>query len=492
MDWLPLYGLYHFNYNYTNINKCLNRQKEDVVKELTFESFQRLLHSLKIKLPSFDIPPLTIGNITSRLSIVQGGMGVGISLSSLASAVAGQGGIGVIAANGIGMIDPDYFSDGRGANVRALRSEIKKARAKGSGVIGVNIMVALEDYQALLEVAIDERVDMVFLGAGLPIKHMPVEKLRNAGVKVVPIVSTARAASLIFSMWNRMYQDVPDAVVVEGPKAGGHLGVAVEDLEDDRFSLETAVPQVKEALAPYVQQFDRSIPIIAGGGIFTGEDIYNIMKLGADAVQMGTRFAATEECDAEIRFKQAIVDCSQKDIGIIKSPVGLPGRAIINDFLTSTTVKKRKFSCPWKCLSGCQAENSNYCISMALNQARKGDLAHGFVFIGSNGYRVASIMTVSSLLSELRQQYAAALFTDKRHVLEAVIGWVANRKNEYVAAEQRLKELHKYIEHFSLSDQVDTVRAELKHTNDRLKQIRASIEKRLEKLLNTGLSAIPS
>lgn len=459
------------------------------MKELTFESFQRLLTSLRIKLHSLDIPHLSIGDKASRFAIVQGGMGVGISLSGLSSAVAGQGGIGVIAANGIGMIEPDYFADGRAANIRAMRSEIRKAKENSPGLIGVNIMVALEDYQALLQTAIEERVDMVFLGAGLPIKHMPVAQLRDAGVKVVPIVSTARAASLIFSMWKRMYHDVPDAVVVEGPKAGGHLGVALEDLEDERFSLETAVVQVKKVLASYVEEFNRPIPIIAGGGIFTGEDIYKIMKLGADAVQMGTRFAATEECDADIRFKRAIVDCSKEDIGIIKSPVGLPGRAIINEFLTSTTKEKRKFSCPWQCLSGCQAEDSNYCISVALNQARRGNLNSGFVFVGSNAHRVSSIMSVSALFSELRQQYAAALFADKKHVFEPVAEWVAKLRTEYVATEQRARQLrqsyHNAVQNITLSDQADAIRTELRHASERLGQIRSGIEERLGKLLNT-------
>ena len=459
------------------------------MKDLTFESFHRLLASLRISLSSFDIPRLTIGNSSARFAVVQGGMGVGISLSSLASAVATEGWIGVIAANGIGMIDPDYFKNGRAANIRALRNEIRNARSKGNGIVGVNIMVALEDYQELLQTAIEERVDMVFLGAGLPIKHMPVKQLREASVKVVPIVSTARAAKLIFSMWKRMYHDVPDAVVVEGPKAGGHLGVEVEDLDDERFALETTVPQVKEALAPYIEEFNRPIPIIAGGGIFTGKDIYRIMKLGADAVQMGTRFAATEECDADIRFKQAIVDCTKEDIGIIKSPVGLPGRAIINDFLTSTTKEKRKFSCPWQCLAGCQAEASNYCISMALNQARRGNLNSGFVFVGSNAHRVSSIQSVSSLFGELRTQYAAALFADKRHLLEPVAEWVAKLKNEYLTTEQQVKKLkesyRRAIEGITLSDQVDSIRMELRRTSERLTLIRRGVEERVGKLVNT-------
>lgn len=460
------------------------------MKEWTFENFQKLIASLKIKLPSFDLPKLTIGNKTAPIAIVQGGMGVGISLSSLSSAVANQGGIGIIAANGIGMIEPDYFKDGRAANIKGLRSEIRKAKAQSAGIIGVNIMVALEDFQELLKTAIEEKVDAVFLGAGLPIKNLPVAQLREAGVQVVPIVSSARATNLIFSMWKRIYHDVPDAVVVEGPKAGGHLGVAQADLEDDAFSLETVVPQVKEALAPYVEEFGKPIPLIAGGGIFTGEDIYKIMKLGADGVQMGTRFAATDECDADIRFKEAIVACSQEDIGIIKSPVGLPGRAIINNFLTSTTERKRNFSCPWQCLAGCQAEESNYCISMALNNARKGNLKSGFVFVGSNAYRVSAITSVGELIHELRQEYAAALFADKKTIFTEVAELAARLKHEFKVTEQHARELKdSYLQALAngpIPDTIASAKAELKVVNARLSHIQHVITEKLSEVFQDG------
>lgn len=456
------------------------------MKEWTFDSFQKLIASLKIKLPACDLPPLTLGNKTAPTAIVQGGMGVGISLSSLSSAVAAQGGVGIIAANGIGMIEPDYFKDGRAANITGLRKEIRKAKAQSTGIIGVNIMVALEDFQELLRTSIEEKVDLVVLGAGLPIKNIPVAQLREAGVQVVPIVSSARAAGLIFSMWKRIYQDVPDAIVVEGPKAGGHLGVAQKDLEDEAYSLETVVPQVKQTIAPYSEEFGKSIPIIAGGGIYSGEDIYNIMKLGADGVQMGTRFAATEECDADIRFKEAIVACSQEDIGIIKSPVGLPGRAIINDFLTSTTDRKRTFSCPWQCLAGCQAEQSNYCISMALNNARKGNLKSGFVFVGSNAHRITTITSVGKLIGELRQQYTAALFADKRSIFTEVAELATRLKHEYKVTEQRARELKdSYLQglaHGSISESIASVKTELKMVNSRLSQIRHSITEKLTEL----------
>ena len=370
-----------------------------------------------IEWPKFDLskiqwsrmPKLRIGDSVAQLPIVQGGMGVGISLSGLASAVANEGGIGVIAANSIGMLDPDYYASHKDANAIALRKEVRKAKKMSSGIIGVNIMVAVHDFNALLMVAIEEKVDMVFLGAGLPLKGIPVEALRSAGVKVVPIVSSARAAGLIFRSWLKKYEDVPDAVVVEGPKAGGHLGFKEDQIDDPDFALERILPDVVAVVKGYENKFRRTIPVIAAGGVFTGTDIYNLFKLGASGVQMGTRFVATHECDADIRFKESYVACSEDDIEIIKSPVGMPGRAIRNGFLKDiASGKKMKLKCAWKCLKSCDIKTARYCISLALDNARKGDLKQGFVFAGSNAFRVNSIISVKELLQELQKQYLCA------------------------------------------------------------------------------------
>jgi NAD(P)H-dependent flavin oxidoreductase YrpB (nitropropane dioxygenase family) len=370
-----------------------------------------------IEWPRFDfskiqwsrMPKLRIGNSVARLPIVQGGMGVGISLSGLASAVANEGGIGVIAANSIGMLDPDYYASHKDANVIALRKEIKKAKEMSSGIIGVNIMVAVHDFHALLKVAIEEKVDMVFLGAGLPLKGIPVEDLRSAGVKVVPIVSSARAARLIFSSWLKRYKDIPDAVVVEGPKAGGHLGFKADQIDDPDFALEQILPDVIAEVKGYEDKFHRNIPVIAAGGVFTGTDIYDLFKLGASGVQMGTRFVATHECDADIRFKESYIACKEDDIEIIKSPVGMPGRAIKSRFLEDVSSgKKMKIKCAWKCLKSCDLKTARYCISLALDNARKGILDKGFAFAGSNAYRVDNIVSVKELLQELQSQYLCA------------------------------------------------------------------------------------
>jgi NAD(P)H-dependent flavin oxidoreductase YrpB (nitropropane dioxygenase family) len=386
--------------------------------------------------PRFDLskilwgkmPRMKIGDCSPRLPIIQGGMGVGISLSGLASAVADAGGIGVIAANAIGMLDADYSACHKDGNSIALRREIRKARAKTSGILGVNIMVAVNDFHELLKVAMEEKIDIVFLGAGLPINGMPVAQLRAADVKIVPIVSSARAAGLIFKAWEKKYSDIPDGVVVEGPKAGGHLGFKESQIDDPAFALEAILPDVVSVIKPFKTRFGRSIPVIGAGGVYTGADIHKLFKLGARGVQMGTRFVATNECDADIRFKKAYVACREGDIEIIKSPVGMPGRAIKSSFLAEVSSGERKpIKCSWKCLKSCNIKTAPYCISLALDNARKGLLEKGFAFAGSNAFRIDKILAVRELIQELQDQYRIAeqkgarnLRADYEHALETL------------------------------------------------------------------------
>ena len=250
-------------------------------------------------------PSLSIGDLTAKMPIVQGGMGVGISLSGLASAVANQGGIGVIAGAMIGMKEPDVAKNPIEANLRALRQELTKAREKTQGIIGVNIMVALTTFSQMVRTAIENRADIIFSGAGLPLempKHLLQaceEKKEEFKTKLVPIVSSARAATLIARKWLSRFDYLPDAFVVEGPKAGGHLGFKREEINDPNFALEVLVPQVVEAAKRLEDQKGRAVPVIAAGGIYTGEDIKKFLDLGASGVQMGTRFVATKECDAD-------------------------------------------------------------------------------------------------------------------------------------------------------------------------------------------------
>ncbi len=361
---------------------------------------------------SKELPPLRIGNLECKLPIIQGGMGVGISLSGLASAVANEGGIGVIASAGIAMLDPDYEKNVREANKRALASEIKKAKQLTSGPIGVNILVALSDYDALSLVALEAGADLLFLGAGLPLKifdTLPKEKVKDIKIKVVPIISSARAMTLIFKYWAKNYNFIPDAVVVEGPMAGGHLGFRKEEIEGPNFKLENLVTSVVEETKLLEKEYKKEIPVIAAGGIYTGADIHRFLKLGAAGVQMATRFVATHECDASLAFKEAYLKCSKDDICIIDSPVGLPGRAIKNDFLHKVSKgEKIPFKCPWKCLKTCDYKSAPYCIALALVNAKKGGLNDGFAFVGANGYRVDKIISVKELIETLKEEYSKA------------------------------------------------------------------------------------
>ena len=357
------------------------------------------------------MPTLRIGDLEAEIPIVQGGMGVGVSLSNLASAVANAGGIGVIATPGIGQFEPDRDTNLKDANKRALRKEIRKAKAKTSGIIGVNVMLALSDFDDLIQCSVDEGANVLFLGAGLPVRlpeTLPLDKLGELATKFVPIVSSARATNIIFKSWAKRYSHVPDAVVVEGPLAGGHLGFKKEQIDDPDYALEKILPEVITVVKPYEEQFNRNIPVIAAGGIFTGADIHKFMQLGAQGVQMGTRFVATCECDVSKEFKEAYLNCKKEDIVIIDSPVGLPGRAIRDKFLDRiSSGVKETFKCTWKCLKSCDFKNVPYCIAIALTNAKNGDLENGFAFAGANAYRVDKIISVKELIETLVEEYTA-------------------------------------------------------------------------------------
>ena len=359
-----------------------------------------------------EMPKLKIGDLVAKIPIVQGGMAVGISLSGLASAVANAGGIGVIGTAGIGMLESDFGKNFTEANKRALRKVIRKAKEMTKGIIGVNIMAALSDFYDMVKIVVEEKADLVFIGAGLPLRGLEAlvpDKLKKIKTKIVPIVSSSRAAKIIFQYWQKNYNHVPDAVVVEGPLAGGHLGFKKEQINNPDFTLEKILPEVISVIKPYENEFDKKIPIIAAGGIYTGADIYKYINLGAQGVQMATRFVATYECDASIKFKEAYLKCQKEDLAIIDSPVGLPGRAIENKFLKEVSSGIRKpFKCPWKCLKTCNFKKAPYCIALALTNAQQGKLEDGFAFAGSNAYRVDKIISVKELIANLLEEYEKA------------------------------------------------------------------------------------
>ncbi len=347
---------------------------------------------------------LRIGNLIARIPIVQGGMGVGVSLSGLAAATANAGGVGVIAAAGIGLLEVDGLKDFLGASLRGLRKEIRKARELTPGVLGVNIMVALSNFSDLVKAAVEEGIDIIFSGAGLPV-NLP-EFVKGSSTMIAPIVSSARAAVLILKRWKDKYSYTADAVVVEGPMAGGHLGFKSDQLTDGDFSLERILVEVVEAVRPFGVEAGRAIPVIAGGGVFTGADIRRMLELGASGVQMATRFVATEECDASLAFKNSYVSAREGDMEIISSPVGMPGRAIRNGFLDDVASGLRKpFACPFKCIITCDYTKAPYCISLALLNAQRGRFDHGFAFAGANAHRVEKIVKVGELVDSLVAEY---------------------------------------------------------------------------------------
>ncbi len=375
-----------------------------------------------------NIPPIRIGNL--EVGLFQGGMGVKISGANLASAVANEGGAGIIASVGLGLFG--YFAEEikkihrKGfekfsseekrekyaqayilANQAELRTEIREARKKSNGVIGVNIMHALSDYSSLVKTAIEENVDIIISGAGIP-RELP-KYLNGKNTKLIPIVSSARLAEMICKSWSRLNY-LPDAIIVEGPMAGGHLGYSKAELDDPEFTangLEKIILEVISAIKPY-ESSSKKIPVIAAGGIFYGGDVRKFIELGASGVQMATRFVTTHECDAELRFKQEYIKCGKENIRIIDSPVGMPGRAIINDFLNKVEAGNKMIpSWPYHCLKTCVPEKSPYCIAKALINAQRGEFSNGFAFAGANAWRCHEIVSVKQVMEDLDKEYVA-------------------------------------------------------------------------------------
>ena len=347
------------------------------------------------------IKPLKIGDLTAKLPIVQGGMGVGISLSRLAGSVSLNGGIGVLSGVEIGFKEKDYYKDKKSANIRALKYHIRRAKeiSKG-GIIGINIMAVLNNFEEIVRESVREKIDIIFSGAGLPL-NLP-EYTKGSTTKIVPIVSSDRAAKIICKTWDKRYNLVPDAIVVEGPLAGGHLGFSKEEISDPSKKLENLIPKVLKAVKPFEEKYNRDIPLIAAGGIKDGKDIANLLRLGASGVKLGSRFAATDECDADMAFKESYINASEEDIVLIDSPVGLVGRAISDKFIEESKAgKRRPIKCITNCLKPCKPDEVSYCIANALINSQKGNLNSGFVFAGANAYLIDKIIPVKDLIQEL-------------------------------------------------------------------------------------------
>lgn len=354
-----------------------------------------------------NIKPLKIGNLQVRLPIIQGGMGVGVSLSSLAAAVTNAGGIGVISAADIGFKEKDFNTNSKAANLRALKEHIKIAKEKTkNGVLGVNIMVVTKDYEDYVKTAIEAGIDLIISGAGMPTALPKIVK--DSTVKIAPIISSLKACRVIMKLWEKHNNRLPDAVIVEGPKAGGHLGFKKDQINMKEEEFEAEVVKIIDHVKEYEEKYNTQIPVLVAGGVFDGNDIAKYLKLGASGVQMATRFVATDECDASDDFKNAYLNSTIDDVEIVSSPVGMPGRAILNDFVKRTKEGKVKVERCYDCMIPCNPADTPYCITQALINSVTGNIDNGLVFCGENAHRIKEIVPVQKLMDSLEKEVLEA------------------------------------------------------------------------------------
>lgn len=345
---------------------------------------------------------IKLGNKESKYPIIQGGMGVGVSLHKLAGNVSKEGGIGVISTADIGYQEEDFNTNPLKANLRAIGTEIKKAReiAGEDKILAVNVMVALKNYADIVKECVKQKIDLIISGAGIP-KDLP-EYIKGSKTKIAPIVSSLRCCKLIVKHWITKYNYAPDMIVIEGTEAGGHLGFKPEELEEgNKPKLEDITKDVVNYIKEVEKDTGKEIPVISAGGIWDKNDIEKFLSLGASGVQMATRFVATDECDASEEFKKAYVEASKENIKIIKSPVGMPGRALYNKFIKKVENEKSKVTKCYGCIKTCDVATTPYCITKALINAVKGNLDEGLIFVGSNVHKIEKIVPVHDLMQEL-------------------------------------------------------------------------------------------
>ena len=347
-----------------------------------------------------DFKPLKIGELSVPIPIIQGGMGIGVSLSNLASAVTNAGGLGVISSAQIGFKDKSFLKNPLESNLKALKNEILSAKEKcKNGLLGLNVMVATTHYTKTIKTAIEAGIDLIISGAGLPTR-LP-ELVKGTKVKIAPIVSSLKATKVLLKLWDKHYNVTADMVVIEGPKAGGHLGFSKDTLKEEDEKFDSTIISIIKEVKNYCDKYNKEIPVIVAGGVFDGKDIGKFLKLGASGVQMATRFVATKECDASTAYKEAYVNATEDDITIVKSPVGMPGRAINNAFVQRTKKEKIPVTHCFNCLEPCNPKDTPYCISQALINAVNGNLDEGLIFCGENAYKINRMSTVKEVIDEL-------------------------------------------------------------------------------------------
>ncbi|MBQ7776569.1 MAG: nitronate monooxygenase [Lachnospiraceae bacterium] len=346
--------------------------------------------------------PLEIGDKIVEKPLVQGGMGVGISLGGLAGAVAKAGGLGIISAAQIGFNEPDFEDNTFEANLRAIDKEYQKAREIApDGVIGFNIMVALQHYKEYVIQAAKAGADIIISGAGLA-TELP-DYVKSFATKIAPIVSSERAAQVLLKIWDKKYQTTADMVVIEGPLAGGHLGFRKEEVEGiTEEAYEDTIQNIIQVVKEYATKYTKKIPVVVAGGIDTAQKVKRMFEIGADGVQVASPFVATVECDAADGFKQKYVEATKEDVQLVTSPVGMPGRAVRNSFVerVEAGVKEPITKC-YGCIKNCKPAEIPYCITKALITSARGDAENGLVFCGANTYRIQGITTVQEVMNAL-------------------------------------------------------------------------------------------
>ena len=348
-----------------------------------------------------NFPKLVIGDLKPSFPIIQGGMGIGISMHRLASSVAAVGGIGVISGANPGYKEDDFMTNPFSANLVGLAKEIRKAKALApNGILGVNILSATSQYADLVKTAVAEKIDLIISGAGLP-KSLP-ELVAGSSTKIAPIVSSRKTVDTLLKLWDKRYNRTADAIVVEGPLAGGHLGFSKEELLGNPPLLIDLVKEVVEAVKPFEAKYGVEIPVIAAGGIYTPEDAAVYFEAGAKGVQMATRFIGTHECDADLAYKEAFIAAQQADVTLVASPVGLPGRAIHSPLTRQLENGRVPVKRCIKCLGHCDPATTPYCITHALVSAVNGNIQEGLIFSGSNGYKIEEITSVADIFNEFK------------------------------------------------------------------------------------------
>ncbi|WP_242049164.1 nitronate monooxygenase family protein [Aulosira sp. FACHB-615] len=356
------------------------------------------------QMPSM-LHPLQIGKHIARYPIMQAAMAVRVAGAQLAGAVANAGGVGMIASLGLGLDSP-YFNQRKpssffSANRLALIDELSKARCiSPDGVIGVNILVGTKDYAKLATTAAAEGANLIVTGAGMPLT-LPEYTADFPDVALVPTIANFDAAQFLCQTWKNRYNRLPDALIVENcQKVGGHF-TQCEQINVPGFSVGWVVSQIRDYLA---ETMGVRIPLIVTGGISDRHDIDQMLAIGADGVQMGTRFITTIECDANQRYKERHLQANLADIVTVPSPVGKPSRALRNAFAEEIIVdSSQKRSCIANCLDTClfRDKGKTYCLLNALAQAARGDVEHGLIFSGANVSHPGRMMSVAELMADL-------------------------------------------------------------------------------------------